>query len=209
MARASDMRCRMPCEYWPTGRVKLRIETHRADHLSHSGHRRRFRRGGRSSAGSPCRSSRRRAARDAPCSRFRGNFLRSFPEHADGALRRFSQSGQSAQQRGLPCSVVAEDGVKVSGVKFGGHSAQRSKASKLLDDFVTAMTDFAAGCFSHGEGGRKRVSHWYDRHLYRFRRFSEGSVGCRNQSARLGRGLCTWVMLFAGLAALHPVAPGC
>src|SRR5579864_7827946 len=57
------------------------------------------------------------------------------------------ESGERTQERRLPCSVVAEDGVKASGVEFGGDAAQGGEASKLLDHVA------------NGDGGSSRVSH--------------------------------------------------
>src|SRR5271165_1636622 len=62
------------------------------------------------------------------------SLLRRLAENQDLAARRLSQPGQRPQQRGLPRSVLAEDGVEASRVKLRGDSAQRGKASKLLDD---------------------------------------------------------------------------
>src|SRR5208283_1804561 len=64
-----------------------------------------------------------------------GSF-RSLAENGNLAARGLRQAGQRAQQGGLAGAVVAENGVEASRVKFGGHAAQRGKASELLDDVV-------------------------------------------------------------------------
>ena len=86
------------------GARQLRIEPDGAQSLARSARRRRCRKVGRSSAGSPCRSSRRRAATDAPCSRSRGRQpadsyreSKSFPAW-DAPVRR----GRAAAWSSLP-----------------------------------------------------------------------------------------------------------
>ena len=134
-ARASDIRCRMPCEYWPTGRVERRIELHGADHhlaanvvivnsvqagevaqVLHAAH-----------FVVEQRRMRHVAELRADLAQIGGS------QHGNAAAGCGSQSGESAQQRGLPCPVVAEDGVEASGGEAGSHSAQGGEASELFD----------------------------------------------------------------------------
>ena len=43
------------------------------------------------------------------------------------------QAGQSSEQSGLPCPVVAENGVETPGSELRAHTTQGGEASKLLD----------------------------------------------------------------------------
>ena len=57
------------------------------------------------------------------------------------------EPGERAQERGLSCPIVAEDGVEAPGIEFCGDAAQGGEASKLLDHVAD------------GDGGSSRVSH--------------------------------------------------
>ena len=134
IARASDIRCRIPCEYCPTGRVNAGssltdsnrfaaaivagnpIQPGEVAQVLHPAHlvieQRRMRHVADIAAGG----------------------ARSFPEDRNCPARRVSESGEGPQQSRLPCPVIAEDRVEASAVKFGGHAAQRGKSPELLDD---------------------------------------------------------------------------
>src|SRR5579862_6628469 len=58
------------------------------------------------------------------------------------------QSRQRPQQSCLPRSVVAQDGVKPSGIKFGGNAAQGGETPELLDDVIN-RDDGRRGGLSH------------------------------------------------------------
>ena len=54
-------------------------------------------------------------------------------QNRDAAAGGVRQTGERAQERGLPCSVVAEDYVEPSRSKFSADAAQRGEAAELLD----------------------------------------------------------------------------
>jgi hypothetical protein len=87
----------------------------------------------RSSAGSPSRSSRRKAATDAPCSRCRGKpRAESCPEWKPRrAWDEPIPPARAAESSSLPrCRRGSRE---TSGVKLRAHAAQRGEAAKLLD----------------------------------------------------------------------------
>ncbi len=117
------------------GADEIGIKTDRADDLRAARAARRFRRAGQSIPGSPSRSSRHRAAKDAPCSLRAGRCRETClsAEDRDVAARRLVESCQSAQQSSLAGAVIAENGVEFPAGKLRGDAAQSGKTAKLLD----------------------------------------------------------------------------
>ncbi len=146
-ARASDIRCRMPCEYCPTG-AQRGVKLHRANHgFGSIADHLRFRKAVQNNASFPFRSSRHRAVKDAPCSRSAQQTSRRSlgPEHRDASARGQHQAGQSAQQRRLPCPVVAQDGVQTARRKIAVTPRNAAKRPNCLTRFVTRMSVLRGG----------------------------------------------------------------
>src|SRR3974390_2853896 len=69
------------------------------------------------------------------------SLARILSEDGNRALCRLGEPGQCAQECGLPCSVVAEEGVTAPLIEFSRHAAQGGKSPELLDhvrDFDSA-----------------------------------------------------------------------
>src|SRR2546423_11632366 len=78
------------------------------------------------------------------------SLLRTLTEDGNLCPRRLSQSRQSAQERSLPCSVFAKNGVEASRVKLCRDAAQRGKMSKLLDNVADGDDGSALRRSCHG-----------------------------------------------------------
>ena len=133
MARASEIRCRMPCEYWPTRRVQLRIEPHGAD------------RAGTARVVADAIQTGEIAEvlhgaefvveqRGVPhVANARGHVpqVMAAKARATAAASGLQQAGDDAQQGGFAGAVFAQDQVEFAGFELGAHSAQRREASVM------------------------------------------------------------------------------
>src|SRR5882762_11865232 len=71
-------------------------------------------------------------------------FLRA--ENRDLSAGGLAETCESAEQRGLSCAIIAQDGIELSAGELGGDAAQGGEAAKLLDQ----VGDGDDGCgFSH------------------------------------------------------------
>ena len=61
------------------------------------------------------------------------SIARVLPEDRNRSLRRLGKPSKAPQQSGLPSPVVAENGMKAPGIKFGRDAAQGGKSPELLD----------------------------------------------------------------------------
>src|SRR5690348_7562857 len=79
-------------------------------------------------------------------------------QHGDAAARRRRQANHGAQERGLPCPVIAQDGVELARRKFRTQIAQGGKTAENLA--YVGKRHCRAGCglneISVGRIGRRR-----------------------------------------------------
>ncbi len=131
-ARASDNLWRMPCEYCATGRARsgsrptavmlAAVELHdpvqaaKVAQVLHAAH---------------LVVQQRRMGHVTQLVAHRSQLRR--PQNRYAAASRLRQAGQHAQERGLPCSVVAEDRVEPSRREFSADAAQGGEAAELFD----------------------------------------------------------------------------
>src|SRR3954454_19293582 len=74
------------------------------------------------------------------------------PEHSKMSARGLRQTGDGAQQRRLPSTVVTDDDVEFADIKLRCHSTQRGEAAELLDQPVDADD-------RHGSGNEFGLGH--------------------------------------------------
>src|SRR5205809_610407 len=54
-------------------------------------------------------------------------------EHSNVSAGGLRQTGDGAQQRRLPCTVVTDNDIEFAGIKLRRHPTQRGESAKLLD----------------------------------------------------------------------------
>src|SRR5579862_4487579 len=108
------------------------------------------------------------------------------------------QPSQSAQECGLPRSIVAEDDMKFSRAKIRGHAAQCGKAAELLDHvagnndrlghgqssrFTSAMSvpEFAPDAYCTGSEIKNRNHRWGEGAQGRYRLATRGRRSSRDE----------------------------